>query len=289
MPSTEIQAVYARLKTEAEQMAGDLLDIRRRAAILHNIYLESGENHVFPQIAAHGALWAYRYFEVGGKLGQTIAYRYFYNRDERAYRLGLLNSFAEGFRRVNRLVCIDTYTNFHFTREHGEQAGAEEVVHPELLDALNRVHAAKRAERALTEDEKQGVFQASFKWEQEITVAPGVAEAVAGFDCPILRGLCLKPLVRFAYFPALKYIFFRDFSSKEERIAKGFKAYDLARRGGWSRVVNTMKSYRLLPAEFFAAPREYYEKIRREISKDQTAEDAKNEKGPRSIEPPRAS
>lgn len=269
-----MQAIYDDFKAEAEKMAGDLLDIRRRAAILHHLYLDSGENHVFPQIAAHGALWAYRYFEVGGKLGRTIAYRYFYNSTERTYRLGLLNSFAEGFRRVNRLVCIDSYTNFQFTKEHGERAGADEVVHPELLDALNRVHAARRADRRLSEDEKQQVFRASFKWEQEVTVAPGVAEAVAGFECPILRGLCLKPLVRFAYFPALRYIFFRDFSSKDERIAKGFKAYDIARRGGWPRVVSTMKSYRLMPAEFFAAPREYYERLKRETFQKSTAEDA---------------
>lgn len=264
MSNTDLATAYANYKAEGEKIAGDLLDIRRRAAVLHNLYLDSGENHVFPQIAAHGALWAYRYFEVGGKLGRTIAYRYFYNPRERAYRLGLLNSFAEGFRRVNRLVCIDTYANFYFTREHGELPGADEFIHPELLDALNRVHAAKRADRHLTEDEKQRVFQASFKWEQEITVAPGVAEAVAGFDCPILRGLCLKPLVRFAFFPAFRFIFFRDFSSKEERIAKGLKAYELARRVGWPRVVDTMKNYHILPPEFFTAPREYYQTIRRE-------------------------
>ena len=266
----ELKAAHADFKAEGERLAGDLLDIRRRAVMLHNMYLESGENHVFPQIAAHGALWAYRYFEVGGKLGRTIAYRYFYNKDERAFRLGLLNSFAEGFRRVNRLVCIDTYANFHFARERGEEPGAEDVIHPELLGALNRVHAARRAERRLSEAEKQQVFEASFHYEQEITVAPGVAQAVAGFDCPILRGLCLKPLVRFAYFPPLKYIFFRDFSSKEERIAKGLRAYDIARRGGWDRVVRTMKSYRLLPAEFFAAPREYYQEMRANTLAEET-------------------
>ena len=63
------------------------------------------------QIATHGALWAYRYFEVGGWLGRVIANRYFYNAQEKQFRLGLLQSFAEGFRKVNRSVCIDTYTN----------------------------------------------------------------------------------------------------------------------------------------------------------------------------------
>ena len=262
---TDLHAVYAELKSQGETLAGDILDIRRRAMILHNLYLESAENHAFSLIAAHGALWAYRYFEVGGRLGRMIAYRYFYNKDERAFRLGLLNSFAEGFRTVNRQVCIDTYANFHFTREHGEQSGAEELVHPELLEALNRVHAAKRAGHRLNEDEKQQVFEMSFKWEQEITVAPGVAQAVAGFDCRILRGLCLKPLVRFAFFPRWRFLFFRDFSSKDERIAQGKRTYGIARATGWSRVAESLAAYRLLTPEFLAGPQAYYRQLEREV------------------------
>lgn len=264
MPTADLHAAFDSIRSQGETLAGDMLDIRRRAMILHNLYLESGENHVFSLIAAHGALWAFRYFEVGGRLGRFIAYRYFYNSQERAFRLGLLNSFAEGFRRVNRQVCIDTYTNFHFTREHGEKSGAEEFVHPELLAALNRVHAANRANQRLSEDEKQQIFQMSFKWEQEITVAPGVAQAVAGFDCPILRGLCLKPLVRFSFFPRWRFLFFRDFSSKEERIAQGHRTYGIARQTGWQRVADSLAAYRLLSPEFVASPQAYYRKIERE-------------------------
>ena len=32
-------------------------------------------------------------------------------------------------------------------------------------------------------------------------MAPGVEAAVAGFECRVLKFLCLRPLVRFAYFP----------------------------------------------------------------------------------------
>ena len=115
---TDLHAAYAEFKSQGETLAGDMLDIRRRAMILHNLYLESEGNHAFSLIAAHCALWAYRYFEVGGRLGRMIAYRYFYNKDERAFRLGLLNSFAEGFRRVNRQVCIDTCARFRFSPGH---------------------------------------------------------------------------------------------------------------------------------------------------------------------------
>src|SRR4051794_33812005 len=99
-----LQERYAALKAESALLAGDLLDIPRRAVVLLHIFQDSGENHVFPLLAAHGALWAYSYFEVGGALGRFIARRYYYNADERAYRLGILQEFSSAFRKVNRQV-----------------------------------------------------------------------------------------------------------------------------------------------------------------------------------------
>src|SRR5262249_46994654 len=167
MGAERLKAIYADLKAEATRLAGGLDDIPRRAMVLHHLYLDSGTNHAFAQVAAHGALWAYGYFEVGGRLGRLVAYRYFYNSHEREFRLGLLQSFAEGFRKVNRQVCIDTWTNYHFAKSHGEEPGAEELMQPTLLEALNRVHAARRANVTLTAQEKFAVFRQSFRWEQE--------------------------------------------------------------------------------------------------------------------------
>ena len=64
--------------------------------------------------------------------------------------------------------------------------------------------------------------------------------------------LCTKPFVRFAYFPRMTYILFRNFADKSERIEKGLRAYDLAARRGWDRVVASQRDYKLLPADFFA-------------------------------------
>jgi hypothetical protein len=256
-----LRAAYAGIKAEATQRAGGLEDIPRRAALLHGLYLDSGENHVFPQIALHGALWAYHYFEVGGSLGRLIARRYFYNAGERAYRLGLLQSFAEGFRRVNRQVFIDSYANYHFARAHGREPGADQVVPPPLLQALNLVHAAREAGRALSAAEKRTVFEQSFLWEQELTVAPGVQAAVDQFQCFFMRTLCLKPVVRFAYFPRFRFILFRNFADKAERIAKGMRAYDLAGRAGWQRVKESVRAYGLLPDRFWGAPAEYVREL----------------------------
>lgn len=257
MNDVSIHEAYGRLKERAESLAGNLTEVPRRVAILTQLYLDSGRNHQFSLLAAHGALWALGYFEVGGSLGRLIARRYFYDSRERAFRLGLLDQFAEGFRSVNRQVCIDSYTNYYFSKQFGQTSAAAELVPAELLEALNRVHHASRKNVLLRSSDLKKVFMQSFHTEQEVTVAHGVAETVAAFDCPILRSLCLKPLVRFSYFPRLRYMWFRDFSNKEERIGKGVDAYDIAARSRWENVWKTLANYRRMPAEFFHSPTDY--------------------------------
>ncbi|HZU39112.1 MAG TPA: hypothetical protein VFA18_24515 [Gemmataceae bacterium] len=254
MDPTDLRNRYTELKTEADRLAGNLLDIPRRVVILSHLHLDSGGNHVFPLIAAHGALWALRYFEVGGKVGRFIARRYFYSRTERAYRLSLLQRFAEDFRRVNRQVCVDTFTNYHFTRAYGRCPGADQLVSAPLLEALNRVHHARQTGSALTDGERRQMFEQSFRCEQEVTVAPGVEAAVASFECRFMKLLCLHPLVRFAYFPRWRFLLFRNFADRAERIARGLRAYDHAEQAGWSQVRRCLRHYAVMPERFFEAP-----------------------------------
>jgi hypothetical protein len=266
MDRESLQGRYDELKAEATLLAGGLLEIPRRALVLYNMYLDSGRNHHFSLIAAHGALWASNYFEAGGSLGRLIARRYFYNPDERAYRLGLLRQFAEDFRQVNRQVCIDTYANYHFARRYGREPGAEGLIAPSLLDALNRVHAAREARKALPPDETRQIFEQSFRCEQEVTVAPGVQAAVQSFECKVMRFLCLRPLVRFAYFPGLRYLWFRDFADKDERIDRGLKAYDLAARVGWPGVERSLKYYGVMPTPLLEEPERSLAELREELA-----------------------
>lgn len=263
MPASlsSLQTEYAALKSEAALLAGDLLDIPRRVAVLHNLYLDSLGNHTFSLIAAHGALWAWKYFETGGSLGRLMAYRYFYNSRERAYRLGLLNSFAESFREVNRCVCIDTVANYNFVARFGSEPYAAEILPVRLFEALRQVHAAKDQKTTLAEEAKFNIFSASFHCEQEVTVAPGVRQAVAGFDCPILRRLILRPIVRFRFFPRLRYMFFKDFSETQERIARGMYAFQLAQSAGWETVQESMKAYGVMPESYFQDPGKAYRQI----------------------------
>ena len=265
MTQQDLATEYATIKAEAEVLAGDLMDIPQRATVLNEIYLDSGRNHTFPQIAVHGALWAFGFFEVGGRLGRLIAKRYFYSSKERAYRLGILQTFAEDFRRINRLVCIDTYTNYHFSKRFGREPGADQWIPPDLLAQLNRVHACSATGDSLSPDEKQEVFRQSFKWEQELTVAPGVQAAIEAFDCPFMRGLCTKPIVRFAFFPRWRFLWFRNFYNKDERIKKGLQVYDYARTVGWDQVVESIGRYGLMTEVALSSPREHFRNIKQRL------------------------
>jgi hypothetical protein len=266
MDRASLQSRYDEFKAEATLLAGGLLDIPRRALVLHNLYLDSGRNHKFSLIAAHGALWASGYFEAGGSLGRLIARRYFYDRDEKSYRLGLLRQFAEDFRTVNRQVCIDSYANYHFVKRHGREPGADELIEPSLLDALNRVHDARARGKVLPPDESRQVFEQSFRCEQEVTVAPGVQAAVRSFECRIMQFLCLRPLVRFAYFPPFRYLWFRNFADKDERIDRGLRAFELAAKAGWPGVERSLRYYGVVPNRLLDEPERCLAEVREELA-----------------------
>ena len=107
---------FERINAEARRVAGGPGDMPQRVALLHAIFRDSGGNHCFPEVALHGALWAYGFYERRGTVNRMIDYRYFYDREERARRSYMLFEFAQGFKQANRSVFIDTYTNYYFTQ-----------------------------------------------------------------------------------------------------------------------------------------------------------------------------
>lgn len=237
-------------------------DIPQRAALLHSIFLDSGGNHAFPEVALHGALWAYGFYERRGAVSRMIAYRYFYDREERASRAYMLFEFSQGFKEANRSVFVDTYTNYFFSKEHGETPGADEVLPPPLLDALNRVHRAARSGRALARRERAEVFETALLFEQERTVGPKVREEVAKFSCPVLTAIVLRPVVRFGYFPRSTYLRFHDFGNTDERIEMAVRSYELAEQAGWDAVRDAIRYQGVLPPAFFADPASYARALR---------------------------
>jgi hypothetical protein len=199
-------------------------------------------------------------------LGRLIRHRYFYSAEQQAYRMGLLDGFAEGFKAVNRAVFVDTYTNYHFTERYGREPGAEQLLHPDLLAALNRMHSATKRGEVLPSAERRHLFLQALLYEQEVTVAPGVRAEIARFDCPALRRLCLSPVVRFAYFPSGRFLLFRNFGATEERIRRALRSYDLAEHAGWPHTVRTMQAYDTLPPAFFGDPTRYAARLRSDLT-----------------------
>ncbi|MBI4919442.1 hypothetical protein HY837_05905 [archaeon] len=84
------------IKAHAESIAGKSADMVSRSKALVEMYLDSNKNYVFPQLAAHGALWAQNYFSRTGPVAKLTSYRYFYNRSEREKRYRMILDFREG-------------------------------------------------------------------------------------------------------------------------------------------------------------------------------------------------
>jgi hypothetical protein len=242
------------IRNHAERLAGGPGDIPQRVALLHAIFVDSGGNHAFPEVALHGALWAYGFYERRGVVSRSIAYRYFYDADERSRRAYMLFRFSQGFKEANRSVFVDTYANYVFSKRHGDAPGADEILAPPLLEALNRVHEARRAGRRLRERDRAEVFETALLYEQEQTVGPKIREEVAQFDCPVLSAIVLRPVVRFAYFPRTTYLAFRNFGDTDERIAKAVRSLQLAERVGWPRVSRLIGRAGVLPPQFESDP-----------------------------------
>ncbi len=252
---------HAILRAHAARIAGAPGDIAQRVMAHHQIYRDSNANHTFPLVALHGALWAAGFFETTGRLGDALRARYFYDARERAFRMQLLGGFAEGFKSVNRQVFIDTFTNYFFTRHYGTRPDASGYMHPDLFAALNTMHAATREGRTMDAAQKRHLFLQALQFEQEVTVAPGVRAEVSKFDCPILTFLCLRPIVRFAYFPRRTYFWFRNFADTSERIARALASYDIAARAGWTVVEDAMRSSPVLPGAYWSDPAGFIQRV----------------------------
>jgi hypothetical protein len=263
--TTELRRAYDSLIREATRLAGGLTDLAQRATVYHHLFEDSGGNHIFPLIAAHGALWARGYFALGMKLAQGLTWQHALSAETREQKMQSVADFADAFRDINRRVCVDTYASYHFIARHGQHPDAAQFVRPHLLDALNRIHSARRNGQQLSDDEKRRVFEVHFLNEQETVVGPSIQRAVELFDWPLLKFIALRPVVRFAYFPARQFFWFRSFDRREERIEKGLRAFDIGAQAGWDNVAAALRAYDILPAAFFAGSHEYFAATRTSI------------------------
>jgi len=110
------------------------------------------------------------------------------------------------------------------------------------------MHHAQRAGQTLSTSQKQEIFSAHFLNEQQHVVGPSLQAAVDAFHWPAAKFIALRPIINFAYFPAGKWFWFRDFSSRDERIARGLQAFDIAAEIGFAAAEDTLN-----PCRRFAA------------------------------------
>ncbi len=258
----ELQREYDALGAEATKLAGGLNDLSQRATTYHHIYQHSGGNHIFPLIAAHGALWARDYFAFGGKLAKAMSLQFVFSPRKRRQKLRDLEDFTNAFREINRRVCIAIYTTYHFTARYGDHPDIDRFVRPELLTALRRIHSARLSGLDMSDEAKRELFLAHFLDEQEYVVRPSIDKAMAEFDWPILKFIAMKPRIQFAYFPQETDFRFRNFAEQNDRIEKGERAFEVAADVGWDQVELALRAYEILPEEFFADNETYFHGLR---------------------------
>ncbi len=243
---------YEQLRHEAERIAGANKDLAQRAAVYHYLYRHSGGNHVFPLIAAHGALWAGGYFRFGLRLGDWVARWRFRDRSVRERKLKMLSNFADAFRNVNRLVCIETYVTYFFTMRYGHHKDAAHWIPSHLLTQLNQVHHARETQIKLSQGQMRDVYETFFLNEQVTVVGPKVQAAAKELDWPLLRRIALMPHVRMAFMPGLG-LQFTQFCDQKQRVRNGLKAIDQAFRVGLPQVEKTLNDYGVLPSDYSEA------------------------------------
>ncbi|THH34408.1 hypothetical protein E4Z66_18400 [Aliishimia ponticola] len=244
-----------RIRAEAEMLAGRPQDLEQRASVYLRLYRESGGRHVFPLLAAHGALWGAGHFQRGLAIGRAVAKAH---RDG-AERLARLADFATAFKEINRQVCVETYAAYHITGRLGPDAARQAGLDPALIDALTACHDARRRGAALSPAGTEALFTAFFRWEQDNVVHPSILAAEAALDWPLMRTVAMRPPVWFSYMRAP--LLFRQFASKSERIDKGLRAFQLAQKRGWSRVEADIARYGRMPTTYVAEPERHYQTL----------------------------
>jgi hypothetical protein len=253
-----------RIRARAIALAGTTSDLIQRASVYHHLYAESGRNHCFPLLAAHGALWASGYFRAGMRFGSLVANGRRLLGHDADQLSNMLTSFAEQFRDINRRVCVETFFIYQLTANPKLIESANRLIPEPLLVEMDRCHHAKRKGRSLSDAERRELFKAFFFWEQATIVGPSIKQAFDTFDWPLIRSMALKPKIRFSYF-GWTPLAFKNFNDTDERIEKGIAAFDQACDKGWLEVERALDEYAVMPREFVADPSRFFRSIQHTV------------------------
>ncbi|MGJ8617586.1 MAG: hypothetical protein ACSHWS_12165 [Sulfitobacter sp.] len=235
------QQRHEQIHAQATMLAGPPGNLCKRAVQYHHIYRASGGIFCFALIAAHGAVWAQWYLKIAWVGAVVLA-----AVDRRApgsfrTRMMHFNAYTGALKDINRRVMIKAYTVLHFAKDGMDDDALVDDLPSEIVLEIRRLLAKQMAGEPATNAEKRALYEAFFRWEQENAVGPSVETAMAAFDWPLMRNLCLRPWVWFSYFRAGRSLNFKDFTSAEERVDKGLAAFDIAMLKGWDNVDKSLR------------------------------------------------
>ncbi len=259
------EAILEIARSDAALLAGGPGDLVQQAIAYHYLYRQSGGNFVFPLLAAHGALWARWYLIAGRTVAEVLSIVDVAHGDSRNRRLAAYAQLVDALKAINRHVLIETFTLVHclpvLGRDSLIKAEVPEPLLSQLLDALEKGRTGAR----LADAELKSLYESYFRWQQSRIVVPAIAPALAAFDWPLMRRLCLRPRVWFTYFRLGQSLAFQDFADAQERLQKALAAFELASEKGLDAVEMNLLRNPLLPRAFTKDPATYFDQLVRHL------------------------
>jgi hypothetical protein len=256
--SIEMARIQQEFLALGQGLAGSPSSIGQRVVVHYSVYRDSRRNLTYPVLALHGAGWAHGYFDfLVSLLPFYASLRFPFSWQKRDDFKKKMSVAMTGFKVANQRVLRDTFANYHFTKQYGTTPGADKILAPTLIATLNQLHAATAAREPLTDLAKSAIYSECFQWEQHNSVWPMVEKAIKNVNDPIVKAIAFRPIVHFAFFPPLTFLFFHNFTDTNERIAQGWKAYGIAEDVGWAVTERAIGKFNFVPLDMA----EYYQHL----------------------------
>lgn len=226
---------YLKIRADAEKASGPMSSLRMRARGYLNLYHASHGVCRFALVAAHGALWASWYLICAKLAAIVFAAIDHTTKLQRRTRYDQFAAYVLLLKEINHLVMVETYVLVHTVQQLGVDAAIEIGIPADIARDYDAAMRAKQIDPVLARD----LYHRHFLWEQERVVSTKLDDGFAVFTWPLMRNLCQRPWVWFAYFGTGKSLNFKNFTDQAERVEKGLVSYDRALDYGLDRLART--------------------------------------------------